>query len=160
MQNKQIPSIATDDFLNRHFNSVCSVYTVCNEHALSKEDARLYSYIHIKALERQNEFTETPNDESIEIDALKAMLGVDGWRDSRSIRPQNKAAKGVIDAFISVSDEMKHTDLQLREEHGLEFRLHSELYNRLRFHTDSDFRSEKLNFYRSKILTALNSLQG
>jgi len=140
-----------DDFIVRHFPVVRKVYDLCDQFSVPENEARLYSYIHVKSIERGAEFEDVPHEESIEVDALKALLGTEEWHNARSRVSGNECTRGVIDAFVGVSDDLKATDHTLCQDHGIEFRLQSELHSRLRFHTDPAYRAAKLRFYRSKI---------
>jgi hypothetical protein len=147
--------IGVDDLIGRHFDAACTIYQICEELSLPDSDARLYTYIHVKANEFGMRLDETwQSDYSTEIDALKTMLGAQTWENStREDAPPKQ--RGVVDAIVGIADDTRKTESRLRDEHGMERRIDSELSVRLRFHTDSKFREEKLRVYANLIRPAL-----
>jgi hypothetical protein len=112
----------------------------------SNDDARLYTYIHFKiSLNNSKDYFDKEN--SQEIRALEILLQKDSEKG-----PHKKK-------IVDIQDNIKQLDSQLRENHGMEIRISSELNKRLQFYKDADFRKRTLHTYFSKILPDLRNMK-
>jgi hypothetical protein len=122
------------NFCKIHFNAVHRVYDLAEHEDCSISLKRLLSYVHFKT--PKHFFINDGTDKR----AIEIML------DS-SIMIADELA--IIPQF---SDKIKWLDEDLCEVFGMEYRLQSELQNRLRMYTDKKFRDSVLKIYETSIL--------
>lgn len=150
MEVKEELMIDVDHFIGAHINDALSIASICSDDGLSRDDARLFTYIHVKCKNSPAGVLCSNGEHEEEISALEIMLGL---KDFPSLNGKSSFTQKVIKAFSNdISREIKNIDFAAQEGCGIELYLHSELLHRLRFHTDETFRNEMLNIYKEKIL--------
>ncbi len=136
--------IDTDDFISKNFKTAWSIHTHCEKLNLSADMTRLLTYIHFR-YKNMDESTDLIHSEISDV--------IDFMQNKNTrIFPEESICYAEI---IKVPKKMKSLDLYLKENHGFETRISSELNYRARFHRDSTFRNKMMSIYREKILPCL-----
>lgn len=119
---------------------------------MSEKEARILTYIHNKFLEKGNDYFLTP--QKMDEQAIIIMLGK--YDNSTFLTADDELNDPMDPNFLQIFDQVtkkiQQIDIQLREKMGLENRLHSELNDRLRVHTDNLFREKMLTIYYNIIV--------
>jgi hypothetical protein len=147
-----------DQFIGNHFSEAMSIAAICSDYGLSRDDARLLTYIHVKCKSNPAgiEYFNTIQNE--EVSALEIMLGL---RSFSSIIATKSLGRHALDNFSKqVSDGIKNIDFSTQEGCGLELYFRSELVRRLKFHTDETYRNEMLSVYNKTILPKIKAYNG
>lgn len=134
----------------RYLDDAMRIYAVCTDESLSDDDARLFIYIHFKALESGLGIEYFDNTAESDIDALELMLG------EKKLGPVINNNKNfeilVADEFVSdMRGRVNRLDFKLSNEAGMETRLTAELRQRLKLYRDPEFRNEMVSLYAEKI---------
>ena len=139
----------TAHFFDLYYSDCLKIHAICADLKLPSKEAKLFSYIHIKSMQYHEGDTCFDGDLSIEITALKIMLGKDtslNRAHSNKSRRQWQAAKPFL-----VTDEINSIDSKAYIKYGIEFSLRYELLYRLQFLQESELRRKKLAFYKKVI---------
>lgn len=138
----------TEPFFKKYYDDALKISAICADLNLPSSDAKLYTYIHIKTL--QNDGVEYFENESPhEIKALKILLGKtkqDSFKKLDKLSQQKEAFKPEI-----ISDKLRGIEMAAKVNFGFEFPFKYELENRLKFHTDPEYRNQKVDFYLTTI---------
>lgn len=147
-----------DRFISHYFSDAMSIAAICSDEGFSRDDARLFTYIHVKS-KNSPSGTEYFNGEgNEEISALKIMLG---QKSFSSLVGNNAPMNHALNAFSEqVTGEIKNIDFAAQEGCGVELYLRSELIHRLKFHTNKTYRNEMLAVYRNTILPKIKAYNG
>ena len=146
LQDMDAMILNTDKFIADNFDTAVNIYSVCDKLGLADGDARLYTYIHFK-ISSNNRKDYFEGDNSREIKALEILLN----KDSQA-RPHSPKV-------VDIQNGVKQLDNKLRENHGMETRVSSELNKRLQLYKDADFRKRALHTYFSEILPELRNMK-
>jgi hypothetical protein len=142
-----------DQFISMNFEDALSIAALCADLGLSNEDARLFVYIHAKSAGNPSGIECFSEKKEEEILALEIMLGKKDFSVQSTENPISDTFNGILQNFGGlVKDSIDNLDHIAREGCGREFHFRSELSQRLRFHTDDQFRKEKLQFFSAIIL--------
>jgi hypothetical protein len=138
------------DIVDRYFDDAARIYAICGDENLSDDEARLLTYIHVKAQENPNGLDFLDDPDGIDRDALRAMLG------DCTIAETMVAKDGTVvyvggDLFPEIGRSIASIDAAYHLELGMENRISGELRNRLRLYTDDAFREKMVSLYRKKI---------
>ncbi|MBN1982040.1 MAG: hypothetical protein JW795_10940 [Chitinivibrionales bacterium] len=136
----------TIDFIREHFDSALNIHDACDKLGLTKDDARLMTYIHCKLLQHNNDYAYFEREDKSVIEALEFLLDKKPLEESKDERAT---------AIVDLPKRFIDLDVYLRDQYGMEIRIHSELLNRLRLHTDKKFCEKMMKMYREKILPCL-----
>ena len=137
--------MSTNNFINKHFDSAMSIHNRCEELGLSRDYARVLTYVHVKTNEPGNEdYFDKDNLEVVEI--LDFMLNKKRVAFDVRIKPESQKKIRLI------PKKLHSLDAHLRENYGMEIRISSELKNRRRMHSDKEYREKILAIYKKKIL--------
>jgi hypothetical protein len=143
----------SDQFISMNFEDALCITALCSDLGLSNDDARLFVYIYVKSSGHPSGIQCFLEEKEEEILALEIMLGK---RDISTLCPENPKTNEHGDTLRKfgsfVKDSINELDDIARHGAGREFHFRSELAQRLRFHTDQDFRNEKLRVYSTLIL--------
>jgi hypothetical protein len=132
------------------------IHAICTDIGLTKDIAKLYVYIYVKATESPDGFEYFDGDCTVEIEALKTLLKR-GLNDA-VICDGELTSETFLEIFKAyVSKAITSVECNLQKEHGLENVLRGELANRLRFHIDENFRKEHIETLKTKVLTEIHS---
>jgi len=132
------------------------IHAVCADIGFTKDVAKLYVYIYVKATESPDGFEYFNGDCTVEIEALKALLKR-GINDA-VICDGELTSETLLEIFKSyVSKSITSVESNLQNEYGLENVLRGELANRLRLHIDENFRKEHIENFKTKVLTEIHS---
>jgi hypothetical protein len=144
----------SDQFFNMNFEDALSITALCSDLGISNDDARLFVYIHVKSSAHPLGIQCFTEEREEEILALEIMLGKKDLSVlSSDDMDQNSELSDTLHKFGSfVKDSINELDGIARHGCGRELYFHSELARRLRFHTDKEFRKEKLRIYSTLIL--------
>jgi hypothetical protein len=145
-----------DQFISMNFEDALSIAALCSDLGISKDDTRLYIYIHAKSAGNPFGIRCFSEKKEEEILALEIMLGKKDFSAQSTENPVSDTFKGFLQKFGGlVNDSINNLDHIAREGCGREFPFRSELAQRLRFHTDDQFRKEKLQVFSAIILPQL-----
>lgn len=147
--------INVDHFISAHFDDALSIASICNDEGLSRDDARLLTYIHVKCKNSPSGVLCFHENNEEEIAAIEIMLGYKGFPSM--INKSDQAPKALEVFSNTVSGNIKKSDFAALEGCGIEMYLHSELLLRLKFHTDETFRNEMLNIYKEIIVPKIKT---
>jgi hypothetical protein len=143
----------SDQFISRNFEDALSITALCSDLGISNDDARLFVYIHIKSSGHPSGIQRFFEEKEEEILALEIMLGKKDLSIISSGSPSESECNENLRKFGSLmKDSLDALDNFARHECGHEFHFRSELARRLRFHTDEEFRKEKLRIFSTLIL--------
>ncbi len=138
----------TDAFFEKYYDDALKINAICVDLSLPGSDAKLYTYIHIKALE--NDGVECFEDESpSEIKALEVLLGKTKQDGFRKLSRLSQKRQGYNPEKIA--DKLRGIEMAAKVNFGFEFPFKYELINRLRFHTNPEYRDQKIDFYITTI---------
>ncbi len=143
----------TDDFINCNFNTAHKIHEQCERQGLSRDMARLLTYIHFRLYKNETD------EEKGSLDHSEIAQAIDFINDKGGKRTFLRKS-GCYDAFVSVSENIKTLDESLRDDHGFELRIKSELNKRALLHRDRIFRERMLELYRNKILPCITEAKG
>jgi len=145
--------IDPDKFMSTYIDDALSISALCSDLGLSRDDAKLYTYIFVKSTNHASGLEYFSDEREEEIAALEIMLGLKEFTVHKSFVGNSDACQTVLKDFgAAVSERINALDYSAREMFGTESYLHSELLRRLRFHRDVEYRKEKLAFFSSTIL--------
>lgn len=132
----RLAAMNTDEFVALFYDHALRIHAICLDLNLPTSDAKLLTYIHIKASRRDAAATCLDKTDIEAIKALNILLG-------RTDLDQQKANL--------IFERLSEIDARAKTEFGLEFPMRYELENRLRFHEDPEYRRSKLEFYQNEI---------
>jgi hypothetical protein len=143
----------SDNFISMNFEDALSITALCSDLGISNDDARLFVYIYVKSSGHPSGIQCFHEEKEEEILALEIMLGK---RDISTLCSDNQKLNECGDTLrrfgSGVRDSINELDEIARHGAGREFHFRSELAQRLRFHTDKEFRNEKLRVYSTLVL--------
>ncbi len=142
----------SDRFISMNFEDALSIAALCSDMGISPDDARLYIYIHAKSCGHPSGVQCFIEEKEEEVLALEIMLGI---KNIAVLFPEKgaDAKNAVLQKFGGfVKDSISDLDHIARHGCGLETHFRSELAQRLKFHTDEQFRKEKLRVFSAVIL--------
>jgi hypothetical protein len=145
--------MSPEKFINTYIDDALSIAALCSDLGYSREDAKLFAYIHVKSSSHPAGIGYFNDEGENEVLALEIMLG---FKEFPSLI-QDKSGAGVPTPALqelgaSICDRIKDLDRAATEGCGMESYLRSELLRRLRFHKDPEYRKEKLDIYTNTIL--------
>jgi len=144
----------------RYLDDAMRIYAVCTDESLSDDDARLFIYIHFKALESGLGIKYFDNPAESDIDALELMLG-EKKLDCSSVPEKHADVVLIADEFVSdAKGSVTRLDFKLSNETGMETRLTAELRQRLKLYRDPEFRNEMVSLYAEIIASKMASYDG
>lgn len=147
--------MSTNSLFDRYFSTAMRIHAICTDLGLSKDIAKLYVYIYVKATESSEGLEYFDGDCTVEIEALKALLKR-GISDA-VICDGELTSETFLEIFKSyVSKAVTNVECNLQREYGLENVLRGELANRLRLHIDENYRKEHIETFKTKVLTAIH----
>jgi hypothetical protein len=147
-----------DQFIGNHFGDAMSIAAICSDEGLTRDDARLLTYIHVKCKNSSLGVECFKGNQNEEISALEIMLG---RKSFSSLMEKNSPAQQALEDFSEgVRSSIKNIDFAMQEGCGLELYLHSELVCRLKFHIDEKYRNEMLSVYKKSILPKIKEYNG
>jgi len=138
----------TSQFLDHYFTDALRIHAICADLKLATKEAKLLTYIHVKALQAAAGIAYFDSDLSHEIAAIRIMLG-DFDRnldDFQEAPPQNTSAK------LPIAQHVNRIDSRAYRRFGLEFPLKYELMYRLDFLRNDRLRRDVLTRYQEVIL--------
>jgi hypothetical protein len=138
------------DLMTRYFDDALRIYTMCVNDDLSDDDARLLTYIHVKACESGKgvEYFDDPSE--FDEEALRVMLGDTIIADTLVTAEGEVVSLGGGHAS-TVSREIFSLDSAFERDLGMEGRISGELRLRLRLYRDKSFREKMVTLYSKKI---------
>ncbi len=139
--------MGTNDFIKKNYATALKIHSTTEKLGLSVDDARLFTYIHLKVTKAEDADYFSKENET-DIKALRFLLDVENDNTTES---DDNALK----AFANIPKAIKQKDMELRNELGIEGRIFTELNRRLRMHTDASFREEIMSVYNDKLLPAM-----
>lgn len=143
-----------DNFIERHFDTAMKIHAYCFDNNISKDDAKLFVYIYVKALESPDGFEYFKNDCTSDIEAITALLGEDSRGTVIFTEPVTpESIKEMYAAYISCC--LKKLEYDMQQEYGLENLLRGELLRRLRFHTDLEYQNNCIAVLQNCILPGI-----
>lgn len=141
-----------DQFIKSYIDDALSISALCSDLGLSRDDAKLFTYIHVKSMSSPAGIECFNDAAEQEILALQIMLGIKRFPSIKPEVPLDEPSEAAIGDFTdTLSDRIKELDYIADEGRGLESYFRSELFRRLRFHQDPEYRKEKLKVYMEKI---------
>ncbi len=147
--------MSTNSVFDRYFSTAMKIHAICTDMGLSKDIAKLYVYIYVKATESPDGFEYFDGDCTVEIEALKALLKR-GLNDA-IICDGELTSETFLELFKSyVSKAVTNVECNLQREYGLENVLRGELANRLRLHIDEHYRKDHIETFKTKVLTEIH----
>ncbi|MDO8517065.1 MAG: hypothetical protein Q7S33_02975 [Nanoarchaeota archaeon] len=140
----------TNKFFDLYLDEAIKIHAICFDLNLSTDDAKLYSFIHIRGLESKQGTNYFRKERSEDITPLEILLG----KDKEIIQEKLNSLEELKESFenIFVCNKINKLDEDAEENFGRESYLKSELSQRLRIYTDILFRNKKLKFYENAIL--------
>lgn len=145
----------TESFIDQYFDMAMKIHAFCSDHSISKDDAKLYVYIYVKATESALGTAYFEQDCSAEITALKSLLK-HSYDDAIVFEEDSLTPKMLLELYESFVNKSLHKiEQDMRQEYGLESVFTSELFNRLRLHTDDQFRKKHIDFFNNILLPGL-----
>jgi len=148
--------LSTNSVFDRYFSTAMKIHAVCTDIGLTKDIAKLYVYIYVKATESPHGFEYFDGDCTVEIEALQALLKR-GFSDAL-VCDGELTSDTFLEIFKSyVGKAITRVECNLQNEYGLENVLRGELANRLRLHIDENYRKEHIETFKTKVLTEIHS---
>ena len=138
------------DFFERYFEDAIRIYAICGDENLSDDEARLLTYIHVKALENPHGLDFLDDPEETDRDALNIMLGDCALAETMLAKDGTVVSLG-SDFFPEMNRAIDSMDAAYRDELGMENRLSGELRIRRRLYEDREFRKRMVALYAEKI---------
>lgn len=140
----------TDHFFQLYYEDTLRIHAICDDLELSRDDAKLYSLIHLKCLEKGEGTNYFRKEQPIDVKALEIMLGEAGMDNilAKIEEESPEQAQSVRDNLAC----LRRMDAEARQNHGLESPIFNELCYRKRLYTEEEFREEKLKIYETEIL--------
>jgi hypothetical protein len=138
------------DLMTRYFEDSLRIYAVCGDDDLSDDDARLLTYIHVKACESGKGIDYFDDPSEFDEKALGVMLGDTIIADTLVTQKGEIVSLG--DGHAStVSREIFSLDEAFERDLGMERRISGELQLRLRLYRDKSYRDKMVTLYSSQI---------
>lgn len=139
-----------------YFESALKIHAVCADLEYSDEEARVYTYIHTKAVEsgRGVDYFYDPAPEDSE--ALEIMLGLKRTIEIPPAITLDEQESEALDLILSIAGHIEHLDGILVSECGMENRFSGELRARLRLYKDKKFRDTMINNYLNVVKPKIN----
>ena len=137
-------------FAEKIFKEAHQIHVLCDKLGLSKDNARLFTYIHYKISSNNYDYNYFEKEDLIEIEVLEFLL------DNKKINFSSNVSPCFLQV-VKIPRKLKELDNHLRERYGMEIRIQSELMNRLRIHTDRKYKSKMMQIYKEKILPHLKA---
>lgn len=135
-------------FFIDNFQTAFKIHELCDTLGFSVDHARLFTYINILIEKNDGDLSYFDKEDPVAVQTLEFLL------NKRLIEVGPNYAE-LIEPLNSLPERIKAIDNQLCEKYGIEFRLQSELLNRLRLHTDAAYRKKMMTLYSMKILPCL-----
>jgi hypothetical protein len=146
--------MSTSDFMDRYFDIAMKIHAFCFDNGYTKDDAKLYVYMYVKMAESPDGINYFDGDCTTDIIALQSLLKIqpmDGMVFTEPLTPQD--LQEMYSTFVASS--LRKLEYDLQQEFGLENVLTSELVRRLKFHTDTIFRTKYLDTFKNKIIPGI-----
>ncbi len=144
----------TESLIDQYFDAAMKIHSFCSDHSISKDNAKLYVYIYVKANESSLGTAYFEQDCSVEITALKSLLK-HSYNDA-IVFEDSLTPEMLLELYESYVNKSLHKiESDILQEYGLESVFHSELFNRLRLHTDKQFRKKHIEFFINILLPGL-----
>lgn len=138
------------ELMNRYFEDALRIYAVCGDDDLSDADARLLTYIHVKACESGKGIDYFDDPSEFDEKALGVMLGDSIIADTLVTQKGEIVSPG--DGHASaVSREISSLDEAFERGLGMERRISGELQLRLRLYRDKSYRDKMVTLYSKNI---------
>ncbi|KMQ49559.1 hypothetical protein CHISP_3517 [Chitinispirillum alkaliphilum] len=134
-----------------NFEDSLKIHAICADNDFSEDDARIFTYMHSKAVEsgRGIEYFIKPPPEDSE--ALEIMLGKKYTLQLPSQISLDEEEKEAVDLIETVAEKISQLDSLLARECGLENRLSGELRSRLRLYKSAEYRDTMIDRYKRDI---------
>jgi hypothetical protein len=146
------------NLMTRYFDDAVRIYAICGDEALSDDDARLLSYIHVKACESDKGIDyfddPSPHDE----EALSILLGETMVADTM-VTAKGEVVELGNDMVSDAHSEIGALDQRFENDLGMERRLSGELRSRLCLYHDEQFR-RKMTATTGRPLNARSAITG
>ena len=140
----------TMEISERYFDDAVSIYAICGDENLSDDEARLLTYMHVKAQGNPDGLDFLDDPDNTDRDALRIMLGDCTLAETMVAKDGTVVSLG-SDFFPEIGSRLSSMDATYRGELGMENRISGELRNRLRLYDDEEFREKMASLYREKI---------
>ncbi len=146
----------TKNIFDIYYYDALGIHAICADLHLPNTDAKLFTYIHVKANQAGGEPNYFRKEQLADVRALKILLGkTDHTEKIAEIESIDyEWARDFKSIFIA--NKLQNIDRKALNDFGFEFPLRYELQNRLRLYEDVEFRETKLKFYNSKIAPRLS----
>ena len=139
----------SNEFFSKYLSVGMELHALCDRLGLSRDDAKLLTYIHVKAIEQGRDWAGAEENHDRALEAIDFLL--DKQRGVNNASPKDKA----VQSLQGIPKALYRTEREARQKFGLEFCVSAELLRRKRFHTDAGYRREMLDLYRDRILPGL-----
>jgi hypothetical protein len=141
----------TERFIKNYFDIAMKIHAICSDNSISKDDAKLYVYIYVKTCESAEGIDYFEQDCTIEIEALKSLLGSD-YNQNATVFEEPVTPQMLVELYQSfVKKAITKIERDIQLEYGLERVIRSELADRLRLHVDPSFRSRHIDIFKNLI---------
>jgi hypothetical protein len=140
----------TVDFLIDNFQTALKIHESCDKMGFSVDDARLFTYINYVVDKNDGDLEYFNKGDVLAVETLEFLLN----KRMPDIAPEYEKA---FDSLNSIPERIKRIDGLLLDKFGMEFRIQSELLNRLRMYTEKKFRNRIMTNYIERILPCLSS---
>lgn len=146
----------TKNIFDIYYYDALGIHAMCADLHLPTTDAKLFTYIHVKANQPGGRPNYFQKEQFADVRAIKILLGeTDNTEKITQIESIDyEWARDVESIFIA--NKLLNIDRQAHDDFGFEFPLRYELQNRLRLYEDVEFRETKLKFYGSEIAPRLS----
>jgi hypothetical protein len=149
-----------DQFISKYFDDAMNISALCSDMGFSNDDARLFIYIHTKSSTHPMGIQCFDEAKEEEIRALEIMLGVKNFPSAQSEKQSIDSTAAAFKEFgATMCKSVRDLDSIIRDRFGAESYLRSELVRRLRFHTDPQFRKQKLHVFSTTILPRMKEYE-
>ncbi len=142
----------TNDLFGRYFDDAMRIYAICSQEGIPDGDARIMTYIHVKAQESGRGVSYFTNPPQEDAEAIQYMLGEKGIEDLDN-DPTGAAAQHVL----AVGKSLARLDAVATTQCGRENPFQSELRARLRLYSDPAFRQRMVRSYEESVKEKLQS---
>ena len=134
-----------------YFEEAMKIHAICADRNYSEEQARIFTYMHAKAVESGQgiDYFNSPAPEDCE--ALEIMLGQKRALLIPSVITLDDKEQDAVELILSIAEKIANLDKFLARECGLENRLSGELRSRLKLYKCKEYREEMTNIYSNEI---------
>ncbi|MFP4417737.1 MAG: hypothetical protein ACOC41_02410 [Chitinivibrionales bacterium] len=148
--------MSSEDLFEDYFDDAMKIHALCADAQLPDSDAKLMTYIHVKALESGRGLSYFEKADNNDQAALQFLLG-ERELGFLPLAEENTHSRDAFQSLEQLPHKIAELDGMLTTEHGIENPFSSELRERLRLYKDSAFRAEKLQMYREHVCGKISS---